>query len=316
MAPGGGSSTPITGALIGADGNNNYQAFADVTTLVRGAGAGNYTVANVQAATGTGRQGGWGLVVAYRDPLADPRNLTVFDGLALVNNASPNVSFPINGFQAPPNGTVNANIGVLTYEGDAGLTGDGMALDGTVLTDALNPATNFFNSTISRNGTRVGTKNPDYINQLGFDADFVAANGVILNNANSATIALTTGGETYLPGVVTTSIDLYAPILRIPKIVNNLTHPSGPTRPCASRSTSTRSPCARRATPGTSPCPSATAGCSWTGWTWSAPRSRAARPSRPSPSASGPRSPGFATSPGAPATGWTPPPLPDWRDPE
>ncbi|MFO0907667.1 MAG: SdrD B-like domain-containing protein [Isosphaeraceae bacterium] len=229
--PGNGSYTLLNGSLIGADASDHYQAFADVTTLVRASGAGNYTVADIQADTGMGRHGGWGLVIAYRDPLASPRNLTVFDGLALVNNADPNVSFGINGFQTPPNGSVNARVGVIAYEGDLGLTGDSLSLEGQVLSDPLNPAGNFFDSTISRNGTHLTSRTPNYLNQLGFDADILNVTGVIANNATAATIALTTGGETYLPGVVTTAIDLYAPVIEVPKIVENLTHPGGPNRP-------------------------------------------------------------------------------------
>ena len=66
-----------------------YQGFADVTALVRAAGAGVYTVANVQAGTGEDRYGGWTLVVAYRDRLAPARNLTIFDGLVTINSGDP-----------------------------------------------------------------------------------------------------------------------------------------------------------------------------------------------------------------------------------
>ena len=52
----------------------------DVTSMVQAAGAGTYTVANVQAGTGQDRYAGWGLVVAYHDTTQPPRNLTVFDG--------------------------------------------------------------------------------------------------------------------------------------------------------------------------------------------------------------------------------------------
>ena len=45
-----------------------YQMFADVTPLVQAAGAGTYTVANVQTDLGTDRYGAWGLVVVVRDP--------------------------------------------------------------------------------------------------------------------------------------------------------------------------------------------------------------------------------------------------------
>ena len=39
------------------------------------------------------------------------------------------------------------------------------------------------------------------------------ASGILANGASSATIHLTTGGETYLPGVVTFATELFAPRL-------------------------------------------------------------------------------------------------------
>lgn len=66
-----------------------YSAFADVTGLVRDAGVGNYTVANVQSGTGEDRYAAWDLIVVYRDSTQPPRNLTVFDGLATISRLTP-----------------------------------------------------------------------------------------------------------------------------------------------------------------------------------------------------------------------------------
>ena len=107
---------------------------------------------------------------------------------------------------------------MLAYEGDRGLVGDSLQLDPnvgslTTMTDAQNPTTNFFNSTISRLGTLVTTKSPNYINQLGFDTDVVDASGILPNSSNSAVMRLTTGGETYFPGAVVFATQLFAPDL-------------------------------------------------------------------------------------------------------
>jgi hypothetical protein len=55
---------------------SRYNAFADVTARVQAAGAGTYSIANVQAGTGGDRYAGWTLVVAYEDSTQPPRNLT------------------------------------------------------------------------------------------------------------------------------------------------------------------------------------------------------------------------------------------------
>lgn len=222
--PAAGAYTTITGAVLGAFGND-YQAFADVTPLVQTAGNGTYTVANVQASVNASdRHGGWTIVIVYRAPGLPAKDLTVFDGFARVANSTGanNVSVTITGFTAPPTGPVNAAIGVVAYEGDRGSTGDRLQLNGTTLSDAANPPTNFFNSSISAGGTNVTTKNPHQISQLGFDAVTIATTNIIPNGATSATISLTTGGETYFPGVVATAIDLFSPEIESVKSFTDL----------------------------------------------------------------------------------------------
>jgi large repetitive protein len=225
--PGASSYTTITGTVIGEDSLHNYSGFADVTSLVKAAGNGPYTVANVQATTGTNEEAGWTLVVAYGDPNSPPRNLTVFDGFAEVQSSSQDVTIPISGFKAPLTGAVNASLGFVAYEGDLGFTGDSAQFNGTTLSDAQNPADNFFNSSISNHGVAVTTKTPNYVNQMGLDADIVSGNGLIANGATSASIVLTTDGDTYYPAVVSTSIDLYAPTVTVSKTVSDLTNITG-----------------------------------------------------------------------------------------
>jgi uncharacterized repeat protein (TIGR01451 family) len=125
---------------------------------------------------------------------------------------------------------VAARLGVVAYEGDLGITGDFARLDGSTLSDPCHPAGNFFDSTICTNGARVTTKNPDYVNQLGFDASLVDASGIIPNGAGGATIDMGTSGDTYYPGVITTAIDVFAPTVRLDKTVSGATGPGGRAR--------------------------------------------------------------------------------------
>lgn len=221
MTPGG-AYQDLTGAVIGT-GGNDYQSFKDVTSLVAGAGAGTYTVANVQAQKDkTDTYAGWSLVVAYRAPGEPARNLTVFDGYGSVANSptsNKTVNIQIDGFKAPTQGPVKATLGFIAYEGDLTKTGDTVKFDGKSLSNPANPVSDFFNSTISNRGTLVSTKDPNYVNQLGYDADLIEANGIIKNGATKATITMTTGGETYYPGVVTSAIELFAPEVSVVKSV-------------------------------------------------------------------------------------------------
>ncbi|MGD9570800.1 MAG: hypothetical protein AB7V62_02795 [Thermoleophilia bacterium] len=229
QAPGAAAYSTITGTIIGTtpDSGTNYHAFADVTAQVTAAGAGTYGVADVQAGRGSNTWGGWSLVVAYRDPAAPFRNLTVFDGYQFVASSNPAVNIPISGFVAPPAGPVRLRLGVVAYDGDKGspgsvFLGDSFSLPQSVISDALSPANDFFNSTLSREGTRFTAKSPDYVNQLGFDAKVLAVDGLIANSETSTTIGLITGGESYYPGVVTAAIDLFAPTLTSTKTVTDV----------------------------------------------------------------------------------------------
>ena len=213
LTPPGGSAATVTAGQMDSIGTR-YQGFADVTSAVASAGNGAYTVANVQAGTGNDRYGAWAIVVVYENAAEVTRNITVFDGFQVVQSpASPTIVIPVTGFLTPPVGAVNTSLGVIGYEGDLGSTGDSLTLDSTVVTNAVNPSANFFNSTISQLGTLVTSKSPDYPNQLGFDADVADVSGVLANSAMSAAITLTTGGETYFPGVVVFATELYAPDL-------------------------------------------------------------------------------------------------------
>jgi uncharacterized repeat protein (TIGR01451 family) len=200
---------------------STYRGFTEVTSQVRSGGSGTYTVADVQIATGLDRYGSWGLVVAYYDPTARLRNLSVFDGFVIISTSNSSATIPLSGFLTPLSGTVRTALGTIAYEGDLGLTGDSYRLNGTSITDALNPTTNFFNSTASRLGTRISAKNPNYVNQLGTDFDVTNATGILANGVSSANISVTTGGETYYPGTITFVTDVQ-PVLDVTKTYSDV----------------------------------------------------------------------------------------------
>ncbi|WP_129338621.1 Ig-like domain-containing protein [Cellulomonas endophytica] len=204
----------LTGTRLDTTGQA-YQGYIDVTDAVAAAGSGAYTVANVQSSSGgTDQYAGWSLLVAVADPSKPRRNLTVFSGFGDVTTANGGTTtISLSGFRTPPSGPVQTTLGAVTYEGDASYTGDTFKLNSTTISDALNPAANPFNSTIAARGTRVTSKNPDYVNQFGMDIDTLDASGTLANNATSATITLTTTQDVYYPGVVTFVTDLYDPQL-------------------------------------------------------------------------------------------------------
>ena len=219
--PGASAYQPVSAGTLDTNGTR-FSGFADVTAAVREAGQGAYTVANVQSGTGGDRYGAWDLVVAYRDPTQPARNLTVFDGLATISQSTPEATLALSGFTTPPSGPVRSVVGLISSEGDRTSVGDSATLDSRDLFDALNPANNVFNSSISQLGVRFSAKVPDYVNQLGADANSFNADGYLANGATSAAIRLKTGGETYYPSVVFFTSDIYSPDIRPAKSVVDL----------------------------------------------------------------------------------------------
>jgi hypothetical protein len=206
-SPGAAAYTPVTGAVDWSTSwPSRYAGFADVTAQVASGGAGTYTAANVEAGTGGDRYGGWSLVVVYQSPGEPVRDLSIYDGLVTVASGTTN-TVTLDGIETPASGTVHGNLDVVSWESELGLTGDGAKLNGSTLSDAAHPATNFFNSSISAGGTAVTSKSPNYANQLGFDADTVGVDGLIAPGSTSATLQLSSTGDTYFAGVIALATD-------------------------------------------------------------------------------------------------------------
>lgn len=220
----GSSYAAITAAVVDTAGDG-YQGFANVTSLVAAAGNGVYTVANVYGNSASDSWAGWSLVVAYSNPALPPRNLSIFDGWQRASDVATPINLSISGFVTPPSGPVTSTIGVLAWDGDrpgndggAGLQfGQTLASLSPVGTGAggINPNDNFWNSTISRNGSHVTAgRTPAYTNTLGMDLDFQAPNTPLPNGATSAVVQVRgTSGEVVWPGMVSLVTDVYAPDL-------------------------------------------------------------------------------------------------------
>lgn len=193
-----------------------YLASADVTPIVQAAGDGTYFVGDLTTSDGSGDSlglyGGWSLIVLYEDVNEPFRRLSLFDGAAVVSGAN-DVSIAVSGLLTPQTGAFDTFMGAMVWEGDGSITGDRFLLDGNVVSDALNPATNFWNSSMTRLGTRFSAKNPDYVNQMAIDLDYSDASGILANGATTTELEFTTSGDVYFPHAVTFATDLFVPDL-------------------------------------------------------------------------------------------------------
>ena len=96
------------------------------------------------------------------------------------------------------------------------------------LGNGTNPADNFFNASIStRTAAPFHLKDPDYLNQFGFDADVMDATGRLANGQDATTIRLDTNGDGYAPQAISFATDLFAPSLHVVKAVDHDTARSG-----------------------------------------------------------------------------------------
>jgi large repetitive protein len=230
-------ATPASGGYLGitastvdstpGSANNAYGAFADVTSLVQSAGAGTYTVANVQTGRGPNRSAGWSLVVVVQDPAEPQRDMSVFDGFANVTDTpeADAVSTTVTGFKIPDAGPFTVQLGVVGLEGDS-TTGDRLKLEGVDVGSVAHPTNNFFRSEISRLGVPVTTRNPAYPNTLGYDIAMVEANGILPNGATSATLTFATTGDQYFPQLVTFMVEVIQPSLETTKTAADVNGPN------------------------------------------------------------------------------------------
>ncbi|MFC5180551.1 sigma-70 family RNA polymerase sigma factor [Actinomadura harenae] len=169
-----------------------YQAFADVTNLVRAHGGGEWWGADVPTVTGASHYAGWSLVVAVKDPAAPLQQIVVLDGpRALSSGGDRSTDIPLSGLDpaARP-----AHIGVVGWEGDAGLKGDRVLLDGRPLTPntGTRAADNVFDS------SSLGAVGP----QLTFGTDVDDFTAVL---GRRSKLSVETKDDAVLLGVVTVS---------------------------------------------------------------------------------------------------------------
>ncbi len=220
-----------------------YAAYADVTSIVTGIGngtnLGTYTIANVSSAqgqtdtydpyNGTGHSAGWSLFIVYEDPTMPGKSITSFDGFSAISvpGGNPALDIPVSGFRTiPAPAPVRANFAFATLEGDSPILGDQLLLNGLNLSTADRPATNFFNSSVTRlDATPVTNRNPNSTNTLGFDTGVMVVpnpgNAVIANDATNATVRLETDGDTFFPYFFALAVDIIEPNIVLTKIVED-----------------------------------------------------------------------------------------------
>jgi uncharacterized repeat protein (TIGR01451 family) len=243
--PGAGTYTTLTstqtdyhdGTIAPGLPHTGYRCFLDITSLVNATNPnGTYAVADVVGPLGIiNGSGGWTIVVAFSNPVLQPRNLTVFDGSAIMNGGDPPLFVGVSGFLTPPSGPVSCELGAVVYDGDRvsidefSFKQDSNRLVGTYTNQTPNATANLndmWNSTVSYKGVSVLTRNPAHLNTLGYDADIIdvpnVGNTILGNSQISASIRFSSPSENYFLHCVTTSISIYNPSFAFDKTATDI----------------------------------------------------------------------------------------------
>jgi hypothetical protein len=192
-----------------------FQAVADVTDEVIAGGPGAWRLTGLDAAAAALTDedvlySAWSLVIVYEDanPAAPVTRVRIYDGLDLVDA---NATLPVTLTGGTPDvATPTGTVTVLAYDGDFETTGDSLSWNGTPLTDAQNPADNFFNSSRSRLGVGfVGADfpelpgTPDTVSSL--DLDVVDVSAQLTAGEGDTTVEIAAGNDSILLGALITT---------------------------------------------------------------------------------------------------------------
>ncbi|MFF2198231.1 DUF3344 domain-containing protein [Streptomyces sp. NPDC058157] len=217
--PGGAYKAVLADTVIGHRtdaGSDAYQASADVTPLVRKGGAGMWTVAQLNVAMGhseVGAWGGWTLVVAYEHPQEPLRRIALWDGfesLAAGAGEAASETVRVAGLDAPAGAAGKA--GVVAYDGDRGVLGDSLMVTADSgrrisVSDAENPFDDVMNSTITEFGHPATVRQPENINNLGYDADVFDLSPALSGGAHSLDFRFTGESQGQFLGVLFVQTD-------------------------------------------------------------------------------------------------------------
>ncbi|WP_035805775.1 hypothetical protein [Kitasatospora mediocidica] len=192
-----------------------YQASADVTDIVKGAGNGTYEVANLDSVVKPHSWGSWTLVVAYENCNKPLRRINLWDGFQVELPNSPPIDVKLNGFNVPADGSkMGAKLGYVAYDGDRTYTGDSLSVKTTngpetQLSDAENPADDIMNSTITETSPADRFKRvPNYNNTFGLDADRFDISKLIRPGDTDLRMRFNTAKDGYQVGAAYTYLNL------------------------------------------------------------------------------------------------------------
>ena len=132
-----------------------FSAFKDITSIIQTTGNGTYTLSNLDISPFEDLHfqrktnfAGWAIVIVYKNTTLPLNQVNVYDGLQGVPD---DLTIALNSLNVIDNN--NAKVGFIAWEGDSTLATEEFRMNGTLLSNTLNPPDNVFNSTNSVTGS-------------------------------------------------------------------------------------------------------------------------------------------------------------------
>ncbi|MFI6155767.1 hypothetical protein ACIBCA_24135 [Kitasatospora sp. NPDC051170] len=199
---------------ITTDVESSYQASADITDLVKNAGNGTYTVANMDSVVKPHSWGGWTIVVAYENECKPLRHIHLWDGFQVELPDSPQLDVKLSGLHTPDSGPVGGKLGFVVYDGDLKWTGDTLSVKSTkgpaaLFQDVNHAPDDAFNSTIEElTPADQFARNPYNRNNFGYDSNRWDISPFLRNGDTDLTASFNTQKDGYDVGVFYAYVNL------------------------------------------------------------------------------------------------------------
>lgn len=202
-------------AIQNFNGNPFFSAFADVTTQLQATGNGVYSFSDLDVTpffnpstycnNGT-NFAGWAIVIVYGNNSLPLNQINIYDGLEALSSPVPNVvvdELVINLSNLYVLDDTGAKLGFVAWEGDANIFDrESLLINGSILSDALNPPDNAFNGTNNIIGSH------DLYNM---DLDIYDIQNYIHTGDTSAEIRMTTAQDFVLINTIVTKLNNQLP---------------------------------------------------------------------------------------------------------
>ncbi len=206
------NGTPISAQRIFShtfNGQSYFSAYADVTALVGATGNGTYTFADMDVQSllnqycGT-NFGGWAIYVIYEDPSLLLNQISLFDGLESVSANNNNLSITLTNIDVSSD--ILSKIGFLAWEGEQEIAnGESLFINGTLISNGLNPANNAFNGTNSYIGPPLNTQ------CYNMDLDYYDLTGIVAPGDTTILIELESQQDFIMVNNIITSVNSELP---------------------------------------------------------------------------------------------------------